>query len=70
VAGPVQVVNGAFRQFHEANEYTIGVNWFFKRHNLKWQTDSGIYDGGNPAAAGYIAGSDGYLVRTQIQLFF
>jgi hypothetical protein len=42
---------------------------------LKWQTDFGIFDGGNPSAAGvptagYIAGSDGYLVRTQIQLFF
>jgi hypothetical protein len=68
-------MRGTSRQFHEANEYTIGVNYYFKRQNLKWQTDFGIFDGGNPSAAGvptagYIAGSDGYLVRTQIQLFF
>jgi hypothetical protein len=74
-AGPIHVVNGAFRQFHEANEYTIGVNYFFKRHLLKWQTDFGIYEGGNPAAGGtpiasYIPGSDGYLFRTQLQLIF
>jgi hypothetical protein len=75
VVGPVQVVNGAFRQFHEADEYTVGVNYFFKRHFLKWQTDVGYYRGGNPSAggtpiAGWIPGSDGYLVRTQLQLMF
>ena len=72
---PVRAYNGAFRQFHEADEYTIGLNYFFKRHNLKWQSDIGFYEGGNPAGggtsiAGYIPGADGYLVRTQIQLFF
>jgi hypothetical protein len=71
----VQVVNGAFRNFHEANEYTVGVNVYFKRQLLKWQTDVGFYEGGNPALngaslAGFIPGQDGYLVRTQIQLFF
>src|SRR5262249_15241454 len=70
VTGPVRVVNGAFRQYHEANEYTVGVNYYFKRQALKWQTDFGIYEGGNPnatnaAVAGWIAGSDGYLLRTQ-----
>jgi hypothetical protein len=75
VTGPVHVVNGAFRNFHEADEYTIGVNYFFKRHLLKWQTDFGIYNGGNPALngqsiAGFIPGADGYLIRTQLQLFF
>ena len=75
VAGPVHVVNGAFRNFHEANEYTVGVNYYFKRHLLKWQTDFSIYDGGNPAVqagsiAGFIPGEDGFLVRSQIQLFF
>jgi hypothetical protein len=73
--GLVHSVNGAFRQFHEADEYTIGVNYYFKRQLLKWQTDFGIYNGGNPSAAGTpvtgaIAGSDGYLIRTQIQLAF
>jgi hypothetical protein len=75
VAGPVQVVNGAFRQFHEADEYTVGVNYFFRRHNLKWQTDFGVYQGGNPAAGGspvacFVPGADGYLIRTQIQMLF
>jgi hypothetical protein len=75
ITGPVQVVNGAFRNFHEANEYTLGINYYFKRQLLKWQTDFGIYDGGNPALngqtiAGFIPGSDGFLLRTQIQLFF
>jgi hypothetical protein len=75
VVGPVQVVSGAFRQYHEADEYTIGVNYFFKRHALKWQTDFSIYNGGNPApngggVAGFITGADGYMLRTQMQLFF
>jgi len=77
VAGKVDVVNGAFRQFHEAREYTVGVNYFFKRHLLKWQTDVGFFDGGNPAGTpagagvtGWIAGADGYLIRTQVQLAF
>jgi hypothetical protein len=75
VTGPVQVVNGAFSNYHEANEYTVGVNYYFHRHFLKWQTDFSIYNGGNPAAggtsiAGYIPGLDGWLVRTQLQLAF
>jgi hypothetical protein len=75
VTGPVHIVNGAFHQFHEANEYTVGLNYFFRRHNLKWQTDFGIYEGGNPAGngqslAGYITGQDGWMLRTQIQILF
>jgi hypothetical protein len=75
VTGPVRVINGAFREFHEADEYTIGFNYYWKRQQVKWQTDVGIYTGGNPAGggqspAGFIAGSDGYLIRTQIQIFF
>jgi hypothetical protein len=75
VPGKVDVVPGAFRQFHEARELAIGVNYYFKRQLLKWQTDFSIYDGGNPAGggqspAGFIAGSDGWLFRTQIQLAF
>jgi hypothetical protein len=70
-ATPVQVVDGAFRHFHEADEYTIGFNYYFHRQLWKWQTDIGFYEGGNPAGggqsiAGFIAGSDGYLIRTQI----
>src|SRR5205085_2949526 len=37
VAAPVQVVRGAFQPFHQANEYTIGVNYYFKGQELKWQ---------------------------------
>jgi hypothetical protein len=68
-----RVVNGAFRQFHAANEYTLGLNWFFRRHLLKWQTDVGYYQGGTPAnasAAGFVTNADGWLVRTQLQLAF
>jgi hypothetical protein len=75
VTGPVRVINGAFRDFHEADEYTVGVNYYWKRQQVKWQTDVGVYTGGNPAGggqspAGFIAGSDGYLFRTQLQIFF
>jgi hypothetical protein len=75
VAGPVHVVDGAFRQFHEANEYTIGLAYYFKRHLLKWQADLSWYEGGNPAgnglaATGYLLGADGWLLRTQLQLAF
>jgi hypothetical protein len=76
-SGPavVRVYDGAFRQFHEAREAAVGINYYFHRQLLKWQTDFGIYDGGNPAGggqspAGFIAGSDGWLLRTQIQLAF
>jgi hypothetical protein len=72
---PVHVINGAFTNFHEAREFAIGVNRYWKGQLLKWQTDFSIYDGGNPAgggqsAAGFIAGSDGWLLRTQITLAF
>lgn len=73
---PVHVVDGAFRHYHEADEYTLGVNYFFRRQLLKWQTDVGYYNGGNPVGpagqslAGFISGADGWLVRTQIQLAF
>jgi hypothetical protein len=76
VTGPVRVITGAFRQFHEANEYTVAISYYFKRHFLKWQTDFGIYDGGNPvgaggqSVAGFISGQDGFMARTQIQLMF
>lgn len=75
VTGPVRVMNGAFRQFHEADEYAIGVNYYFKRQLLKWQTDLGLYRGGNPtiggaAATGFIPGVDGYMLRTQLQVAF
>jgi hypothetical protein len=73
--GTVDIVNGAFRQYHEAREYAIGFNYYFKGQLLKWQTDFSWYDGGNPAGgaaspAGFIPGSDGVMLRTQIQLAF
>lgn len=66
---------GAFHHFHEADEYTIGLNYYWKGQQLKWQTDFSAYQGGNPAAggrplAGYIPGVDGWLLRSQIQLWF
>jgi hypothetical protein len=73
----VQVNPGAFSNFHEADEYTVGFNYYFKRQLLKWQTDFSLYQGGNPvgspAAASigtFVPGLDGYGVRTQIQLAF
>jgi hypothetical protein len=75
VTGPVKVINDAFRNFHEAREWGFGVNRYWKRQMLKWQTDFSFYEGGNPAGngqspAGFIAGSDGWLLRTQLQLAF
>jgi hypothetical protein len=75
VTGPVRVINDAFRNFHEAREYGIAINRYWKRQMLKWQTDFSFYQGGNPAGngqspAGFIAGSDGWLLRTQLQLAF
>ncbi len=72
----VQVNPGAFSNYHEASEYTFGVNYFFRRHFLKWQTDFSLYQGGNPVGASgqslgtFIGGLDGYGVRSQVQLLF
>ncbi len=73
--GAVRVIDGAFRKYGESNEYTVGVNWYVKGNAWKWQTDFSIYDGGNPAGggqsiAGFIAGVDGWMVRSQVQLAF
>jgi hypothetical protein len=75
VMNPVRVIGDAFHNFHEADEFAVGVNYYFKRQLLKWQTDFSVYKGGNPAgggvsAAGFIAGSDGWMLRTQVQLAF
>jgi hypothetical protein len=71
----VQINPGAFSHFHSVNEYTVGINYFFRGELLKWSTDFSVYQGGNPAAggsspAGFIPGEDGYMLRTQIQLAF
>ena len=71
----VAQANEAFREYSSSYEYAVGVNYFFFREAVKWQTDISYYQGGNPAAggqspAGYIPGVDGYLLRTQIELFF
>ncbi len=75
VPGTIFRVGHAFDHEEGANEYAIGINYYFKRQQVKWQTDLSFYNGGNPATggqspAGFIPGVDGYLVRTQIQLFF
>ena len=69
------MVNGAFRHFSEAQEYAVGINYYFKGQQLKWSTDLSWYNGGNPAAggqspAGFIPGVDGWMVRSQIQFAF
>ncbi|MFL5244788.1 MAG: hypothetical protein ACJ8FY_22025 [Gemmataceae bacterium] len=74
-AGTVRVYNDAFRHYSEANEYAIGVNYFFRGQQLKWQTDLSFYNGGSPSAggqspAGFIPGVDGYMLRSQIQFQF
>jgi hypothetical protein len=74
--GTIRVVNNAFKEFSEADEYAVGVNYYFYRHMVKWQTDFSVYTGaGNPAQggqspAGFIPGVNGYMVRSQIQLQF
>ena len=72
---PVIEFRDAFRKFQEADEYTLGLNYYWKGEMLKWQTDFGVYQGGNPAAggrrlAGFLPGVDGWLLRTQLQLWF
>ena len=71
----VRVYNDAFRKAQESTAITFGVNYFIYGQNVKWQTDVGFYNGGNPGAAaqsltGVIPGVDGYLLRTQFQLTF
>jgi hypothetical protein len=72
----VQVNPGAFSNFHEASEYSVGVNYYFWRQLVKWQTDFSIYQGGNPVGVAgqsigtFVGGLDGYGVRTQLQLAF
>jgi hypothetical protein len=73
--GPVKVVNEAFTRYAEVDEYAVGLNYYFYRQLVKWQTDFSVYRGGNPAqggqsAAGFIPGVDGWMVRSQIQLAF
>ncbi|MBV9122665.1 MAG: hypothetical protein JO112_04855 [Planctomycetes bacterium] len=75
VVGPVHLVQGAFTHFRQANEYTLGLNYYFKGQLLKWQSDVGFYEGGNPANPGasypgFLAGADGILFRTQFCLLF
>jgi hypothetical protein len=71
----IRIVNHAFSDFSEVNEYAVGFNYYFKGQQLKWSTDLSFYNGGNPAAggqspAGFIPGVDGYMLRTQLQLAF
>jgi hypothetical protein len=71
----VKVYNAAFDKFQEANEYAVGVNYYFHGQQLKWQNDLSWYNGGNPAAggqspAGFIPGVDGWMFRSQIQFAF
>jgi hypothetical protein len=74
-AGSIRAYNAAFDKYQEAQEYAVGVNYYFHGQQLKWQTDVSFYQGGNPAAggqspAGFIPGVDGWMLRTQIQFAF
>jgi hypothetical protein len=74
-SSPVRVIDDAFRRFQNAQEWAFVVNYFFYGQLLKWSSDVDWYQGGNPAAgstspAGYIAGVDGWMVRTQLQMAF
>ena len=71
----VSQANDAFREFESSYEYALGVNYYFYRELVKWQTDVSYYQGGNPASggqspAGFIPGVDGWMLRTQIQFSF
>jgi hypothetical protein len=74
-AAPVRSIEGAFTNFHYSGEAALGFNYYFYGQLVKWSSDFSVYQGGNPAAggaspAGYIAGVDGWLVRTQLQVAF
>jgi hypothetical protein len=74
-ATTIRFIPDAFHNYHDADEYAVGLNYYFYRQQVKWQTDFSVYQGGNPASggqspAGFIPGVDGWMVRTQIQLFF
>jgi hypothetical protein len=74
-ATAVRVFNNDFKEFQNMNEYAVGINYFFYRELVKWQTDFSVYQGGNPAAggqsaAGFIPGVDGWMIRSQIQFGF
>ena len=71
----VNQVNSAFNVEKSAYEYALGVNYYFYRQLVKWQTDVSVYQGGNPASggqspAGFIPGVDGWMLRTQLQFAF
>jgi hypothetical protein len=77
VGGPAHGISAAdaFSQYHAAYEYAAGFNYYWDREMLKFSTDLGYYQGGNPSitgvsAAGFQAGADGWLLRMQIQLAF
>jgi len=72
---PTVIFNDAFREYHESNEIQVGFNYYWRRQQLKWQTDVGYYMGGNPAsgfqaASTWIPGVDGWLLRTQLTFMF
>jgi hypothetical protein len=72
--GAVRVLNGAFHNFHEADEYTFNWSYYFRGNSLKWLNDIGWYTGGNPASGrstgGFLPGVDGWLLRSRVQIAF
>jgi len=74
-AGLVRSWNGAFTNYHMAQEIGAGFNYFWFGQLVKWTTDFNYYRGGNPAGngaapGGFLPGVDGWLVRSQLQIAF
>jgi hypothetical protein len=74
-AGIVRSWNNAFTNYHMAQEFGGGFNYYWFGQLVKWTTDCLYYRGGNPAGneqapGGDIPGVNGWLFRTQIQIAF
>lgn len=58
------IFSGATANQHE---YAGGVNYFFKGHSIKWQTDYALLRNTRGAAAGFV---NDHRIRTQVQVVF
>jgi hypothetical protein len=72
---PTVIFNNAFKEYHQSNEIQAALNYYFRRQQLKWQTDIGYYTNGSPAsgfqaASTWIPGVAGWLLRTQLTFMF
>ena len=58
--------------YGSAHEYAAGLNWYIRGHDLKIQFDVTrlVQSPANDAGPDFVAGDDGVLIRTQVQLAF